>query len=259
MATTITKSFSDFAENFKISNRQENLVATRRKNVVAALASQLSLYSKSPSLLIGSYDRKTMTRYLTEGDVDVMVVLDYGAHKSWDNSQGTIDVLDKFKTILDKAYSDTKKRRDRNCISMEFSEFTLDVVPAFAFNSGFYKIPDTIRKEWLYTDPIKFAERSTEINTTMDGMYIPLVKMVKAWNRHVGKPLHSFHLECIMQTYYASYTKGYSYSSMLKVFFGSLPSNLRLACYDPIKGDRVDTYLDNGAQKSDRTIAIEKA
>jgi hypothetical protein len=43
------------------------------------------------------------------------------------------------------------------------------------------------------------------------------------------------------------------------VFFGALPGYLATPCYDPVKGDRVDTYLDNAATKTRRQIAIEKA
>ena len=80
MATTIDQAFREFSPNLKITNRQVSLLSERRKNVVAALRRKLSLHPES-SKLIGSYDRRTMTRYLSEGDVDVMVVLHYGENK----------------------------------------------------------------------------------------------------------------------------------------------------------------------------------
>ncbi len=262
MATTVEQAFREFASNLEIKDRQVSLVSARRGNVVSALQSELSLHSNIPPKLIGSYDRHTLTRYLSEADIDVMVVLHYGDNKGWDSADGTIKALDRFRTILDSAYPYTSKRRDRNCIKMEFSEFKLDVVPAFrvtGFSSSYYKIPDSIRRQWLSTDPFSFADKITAVNTAMSGKFVPLIKMVKGWNREVGWPIRSFHLECLMYQHYRNYTQGYTYPSMLKVFFGNLPSYLSGSCYDPVMGDRVDSYLDNSAIRTKRQIAIEKA
>jgi hypothetical protein len=77
---------------------------------------------------------------------------------------------------------------------MQFSEFRLDVVPAFKYDGDYYSIPDSVRQVWVDTDPFTFAERITTVNTNMGGTFVPLIKMVKAWNRNVGWPIRSFHL-----------------------------------------------------------------
>lgn len=258
MATTVLQSFNEFKSNLEISDKQVNLVSTRRTNLVSSLKQKLSLHP-SESLLIGSYDRNTMIRPLAESDVDVLVILHYGDNKEWNNPDGTVKALDRFKDILDNAYPLTTKRRDRNCISIKYSEFTMDVVPGFKYDEGYYTIPDTIRRDWIKTDPIGFASSQSNINSTMEKMYIPLIKMVKAWNRKNGHLLRCFHLECIMHSRYRSYTQGYSYSSMIKVFFEELSDYITHASFDPITGDRVDSYLDNGATTTNRQIAVSLA
>lgn len=259
MATSIQQAFRDFKSNLEITDYQTGLVSQRRNNVISAISRVLTLHPNTPSLLIGSHDRHTLTRYLSEGDVDVMVVLHYGENKVWDTSQGTIQVLEKFKAILDATYPATENRRDRNCITMKFTEFRLDVVPAFINDLGYFKIPDSIRQEWVSTHPIRFAESISTVNGRMENSFIPLIKMVKGWNRHVGWPLRSFHLECLLYNQCCSYTQGYTYSSMLKSFFDNLPGYLSSACTDPIAGDRVDTYLDNLAVETRRQIALRWA
>lgn len=258
VATTITNAFSEYASNLEITDYQTGLVSSRRSNVVSALKKNLSLLPQE-SKVIGSWDRQTLTRYLPEGDVDVMVILHYGDNKDWCTSSGTISVLNRFKAILDEAYPNTTKRRDRNCISMQFSEFALDVVPAFSWEGGYYKIPDSVRQLWVPTDPIKFANKITDVNKAMSKTFVPLIKMVKGWNRHVGWPIRSFHLECMMYHHYKAYTQSYTYPSTLKIFFQALPGYLSSACYDPVMGDRVDTYLNNNAAYTKREIAIDKA
>lgn len=258
MATTIIQAFNEYKTNLEITDRQESVVSNVRTNVVNALKAELYLHSEG-SRVIGSYDRQTLTRYLKEGDVDAMVVLDYGKHSDWYNADGTVKCLDKFREILSNKYPKTTMRRDRNCISMQLSEFRFDVVPAFKNNGGDYQIPDSVTRQWLWTNPFTFASYITTVNKNMDGFFVPLVKMIKGWNRQVGWPIRSFHLECIMHNRYSTYTQGYSYSSMIKVWFESLPGYLQGATYDPVRGQRVDGYLDNGAQKTNRQIAIEKA
>lgn len=259
MATTIIQSFSEYSSNLNVTDRQESLVSTCRTNVVKAIDNVLYLHSSEPSKLIGSWDRKTLIRPLSQGDVDVMVVLNYDKNKEWETPGGTVLVLDKFKAILDEAYPKTAHRRDVNCITMQFSEFKFDVVPAFRYTDGYYTIPDTVRRQWVKTDPIKFAQKITAVNQNMGGDFVPLIKMVKGWNRNVDSPIGGFHLENLMYHHYQSYTQGYSYSSTIKRFFGNLPSYLSQVCYDPVTGDKLDTYMDNMAQTTVRQIAINKA
>lgn len=259
MATTIKGAFDDYRSRLEITDRQTALVSSRRKNVVDALSASLTLHTTKPSALIGSYDRNTLTRYLSEGDVDVLVVLNYGVHKGWDNAAGTEQVLDRFKAILDQSHPNTKKRRDRNCITMSFPEFRIDVVPAFAYDAGHYQIPDTYERRWVQTDPLAFAQKMTAVNQAMNGTFIPLVKMVKGWNRNQGWPISSFHLECLMYEKYRTYTKGFTYQSMLDVFFNELERRLSTPVFEPVRRERVDLYMDAGSSPTRRDRAKAKS
>lgn len=207
MATTINDSFRVFASQLEISERQESKVSNCRNNVVKKLEQELTLHPEK-SKVIGSWDRNTLIRYLSEGDVDVMVVLHYGNNKHWDNSDGTEQSLNKFKSILETSYPNTLTRKDENCVTMKLDEFRLDVVPAFKLDSGRYKIPDTHRKKWIITDPFAFADLITTTNKNMGERLVPLIKMVKAWNRGIGWPIRSFHLECIMYNRFGTYDSG---------------------------------------------------
>jgi hypothetical protein len=258
MATTIAASFRGYATNLNITDRQATTVANCKNNMVTKIGAELSLHDQK-ARVIGSYDRDTLTRYLSEGDVDVMVVLHYGDNKGWDTADGTVSALARFKKILDAAYPKTPCRVDRNCVTMKLSEFRLDVVPAFYFNDGSYSIPDTHQRRWIKTNPVAFASGITRINKNMDGDFVPLIKMVKGWNREVGWPIRSFHLECLLYKHYTDYTQSYSYNSMINVFFQNLPGYLRNAAHDPITGERVDGYLDNAAATTARQVAVAKA
>jgi hypothetical protein len=55
---------------------------------------------------------------------------------------------------------------------------------------------------------------------------------------------------------YRAYTQGYTYPSMLQVFFGDLATRLSAPVYEPVRGDRVDGYMGEGVR---RGLAIVKA
>lgn len=258
MATTVKQSFQKFKENLEITDRQSEIVSNCRTNLVATfIESHLSLHNQK-TRVIGSYDRNTLIRPLASGDVDLMIILHHGDNENCDNSEGTIKILDKFKYILDKKYPDTEKRRDRNCITMKLSQFRLDVVPAFYNNGEYYQIPDSIEKKWISTNPISFAEKITTVNKTMGESLVPLIKMVKAWNKANGDLLNGYHIECMMYNRYKNYTKDYTFDSMLKLFFDNLPAYIQNNCNDPIMFGSVDSYL-GGYYDDKRQSAIKKA
>jgi len=262
MAKTVIQSFKDFSSNLEITDLQSTIVANCRRNVTTKIGKVLELHPEG-SKVIGSWARNTLTRRLSEADVDVMVILHHGKNLGWVDSAGATKALDKFKDILQKAYPSTTMRRDVNCITMKLSNFRLDVVPAFKYtgvngSADYYVIPDSVRNQWVPTDPFTFASWMTAVNTRMNGKFKPLIKMVKAWNRHQGWPIRSLHLEAMLYYHFKNYERDYTMDSMLKVFFDSLPNYLLQACYEPVKKDRLDDYLDTSSKRT-RIGAYNKA
>ena len=258
MARTVQASFDQYRSNLELTDRQEALVSIRWRAVVAALETRLSLHPER-SRLSGSWDRNTITKHLSEGDVDVMVILDYSVHGGWDTADGTAACLDRFKSILSAAYPNTENRKDRNCINMRFREFRLDVVPTFRYADGHYSIPDSIRRLWVPTDPIRFQVGVTAINRQMGGGFVPLIKMMKGWNRHSDWRIRSFHLECMMYHHFLRYTGELPFPVLVVEAFDMLVARLQAPALDPVMSGRVDTYLDNGGSPSRRRSAIDKA
>lgn len=274
MAKSLEAAFSEFKSRLEITDWQAALVSQRRANVGKVLSAKLTLAPSAAPQVIGSWDRHTLIAPLKTADVDLLVPLDRREHGGWFDGVGTAKVLDRFKAILSEAYPETPMHRDRNCISMDFAQFRLDVVPAFLArrpigNRSYFKIPDAVRKRWVSTDPARFAQAVTDINKRMNGTFVPLVKMAKGWNRTVGWPIRSIHLEAMLYYHFTGIDgwferldatlRGFSYPWMLKSFFSELPRYLGLSCIDPAAGDRLDTYLDNEAKKTRRKLAIEKA
>src|SRR5690606_18210906 len=87
----------------------------------------------------------------------------------------------------------------RRCVTVDFEKrnptadeegkvLSNDAVPAIELDDC-YEIPDRILGRWIKTDPEIHAEKATAKNRELSGKWVPLVKMLKRWNRSAGKPI----------------------------------------------------------------------
>jgi hypothetical protein len=116
--------------------------------------------------------------------------------------RGPRNVLDAAKRALVTSYPNSEVSLNGQAITVTFSDFIVDVVPAFevpwwALDGECWDICDSGSNTWLRTNPKKHTEWSAELNRRTGGLLVPTVKMLKAWNRNVGSPLRSFHLEVL--------------------------------------------------------------
>ncbi len=191
MPTTVLRSFTAFKSALEISDLQAQTVSTRQKNVRNALAKDFAVLD---DFLTGSYSRHTMISPLKEADIDVFLVLNA---RYW-AKDGYAKLLDSVKATLKKTYPKTPAiSRNGQAVTISFTDFMVDVVPAFNRKGGGYLIPDTYGKRWLGTDPKKHVEVSAAQNKANDNNLVPLVKMIKQWNKNISFPFRSFHLEVL--------------------------------------------------------------
>ncbi|MES3005394.1 MAG: CBASS oligonucleotide cyclase [Patescibacteria group bacterium] len=197
MALTITASFQKFKENLQITGLQESAISTRQDNIRDAMSKELEVKS---SFLTGSYRRDTMIAPLSKADIDIFVVLDpkYFARYNQGLNGGQAGLLDLVKAALKRTYPKTPDvSRNGQAVTVQFTDFVVDVVPGFERQGGGYLIPDSIRKNWISTNPKTHIELVKTANTFQNGNFVPIIKMIKAWNRNTGKFFSSFHLEML--------------------------------------------------------------
>lgn len=196
MATTIQQSFQKFKENLEITDLQASTVSTRQKNVREVMEAGITVLD---SFLTGSYSRSTMIAPLKEADIDIFIVLDskYFHHYNGQNG-GQAGLLDLVKRTLRKTYTETPDiSRNGQAVTIQFTDFIVDVVPGFDRQGGGYLIPNSVNQSWISTDPKKHVEIVTAANKAHSNDFVPLVKMIKAWNKNNGKYFSSFHLEVL--------------------------------------------------------------
>lgn len=253
MATTIKQSFLTFKSNLEITSLQATTVSTRQQNVRDAVAAELDVLD---SFLTGSYRRSTMIAPLNSADVDIFVIMD---PKYW-KSDGQAWLLDKVKTALQNKYKTTLKiSRNGQAVTIAFTDFVVDVVPAFYRNGGGFLIPDSINGRWIATDPKKHVDIWSSANCAHNGDLVPLIKMMKCWNREHSGLLRSFHLEAMIVQLLTNVTIS-DFSSGARWLFDKLRSTVRQAVYDPSGyGGNLGDYLDTQKKIDDVVSRLETA
>jgi hypothetical protein len=193
MATTIQASFAALKSNVEITGLQQSTVSTRQQNVRAAVARRLAV---TDSFVTGSYRRHTMISPLQTADIDVFVVLD----DSYFAADGYATVLDRLRNVLRETYPSTPRiSRNGQAVTVTFTDFVVDVVPAFDRVGGGYLIPSTTEQRWIATDPKQHELFMSNANQVHNGNLVPLIKMVKAWNREINRAFRSFYLELLVE------------------------------------------------------------
>ncbi|MPZ20577.1 MAG: nucleotidyltransferase [Luteitalea sp.] len=198
MATTVAQAFLDFKANLEITGLQKQTVSTRQAHVREVLEAGLEV---EDSFLTGSSSRSTMIAPLNEADVDVLVVLPasyFHHYREQGTNGGPAGLLDLVKRTLRRTYTRTPDiGRNGQAVTIRFSGFVVDVVPGVRRQGGGFLIPNSITQKWLSTDPRTHVQLMVDANAAHGGSLVPMIKMLKGWNRASGGILRSFHLEVL--------------------------------------------------------------
>lgn len=241
MATTVPEAFRQLKANLEISDLQESTVATRQKNVRAALTDDFDIVE---DFLTGSYRRSTLIAPLKTADVDIFVALaprHFAQH-------GQKALLESVKRALKKTYPATPDiSPNGQAVTITFTDFKVDVVPGFKRQGGGYYIPDAELGRWISTDPKRHVEIWSTSNKAHNGDLVPLLKMLKGWN--ISRKLYrSFHLETAALKVLDNVNIS-DYPSGLRYLFDKLREPLKSKLPDPSGySDDVSAHITTQAQ-----------
>ncbi|MEH1126474.1 CBASS oligonucleotide cyclase [Micromonospora sp. CPCC 206061] len=192
----IDEAFIKLKHNLEITATEQKLASARHEAVRDFVRGVWQLID---DFLTGSYRRDTKTKKLK--DVDIFLVIDPDGPQGGYRHRPPLDVLNALLAVLRDKWPDA--HRDGMAIVIPYGGdvMSIEVVPAFKRSAGGYFIPDPAAGSWIETNPKRHHELSIEKNKACDGMYVPLVKMIKGINRELGEPVSpSFLLEVMAQT-----------------------------------------------------------
>jgi hypothetical protein len=245
-ATTINGAFRILSSRLEITGLHHQLVVTHQRNVRHAIENDLSI---TDSFLTGSYMRSTLIAPLKEADIDVVVVLDSSYFDS--DARTTLDTV---RRVLLKTYRTPVISRNGHAVTVRFSDFHVDVVPTFRREGGGYFIPSSSDNSWIATDPKKHVRLSSSRDTVHGGHLVPLIKMIKGWNRNANRQFRSFHLEVLAWEVFSQVTIS-SFSSGVRYFFDKAQPYMVQELPDPAGyGGDVAAYI--GSREQVRTAIL---
>lgn len=190
---TLLQSIQTLIENITVTDRQEENISSSVNNIISTLEKDDALYLKE-SFLNGSYERDTIIRPLH--DIDIFAVL---KEDDWVDDNGDLpkpqSVLSKIKNYLDKQHDyKGKVKQDRPCVTVELSNKSFDILPAFEFGTG-YRIPDYDLSSWTLSYPKTLTDSLNDVQKEYKYKLKNIIKAVKYWNRLNDKIIPSYHIE----------------------------------------------------------------
>ncbi|MHB0767044.1 CBASS oligonucleotide cyclase [Bradyrhizobium sp. 1.29L] len=242
MPITVNDSFLRFKSNLEITDPQSTTVSVRQQTIRRVLANDFQIVD---DFLTGSYARSTMISPLSEADIDIFICLDPSYFRAFNGlNGGPAGLLDRVKNSLRKTYTTTPNiSRNGQAVTIRFADFVVDVVVGFHRQGGGYIIANAVNNFWLETDPKRHVEIFSQANKVHNGNLVPLIKMIKSWNRSKKSFFRSFHLEVLALEALTNVTIT-DFPSGLRFFFQKAQTLVRGQNLDPAGyGDDIGRYL----------------
>jgi hypothetical protein len=209
---TIEQGFQKFLANLNPTNKQRQRIQATRNTIDSALSNDDRIHlntQKQISFLTGSYSRNTIIRPID--DVDLYVRIHFGKH---DYGKSPLPILRLIASAIRRRYpNNTKINVDAPCVVVRFFGYKFEIVPAVGSsdNPDLYYVPAPGSKEWMRCYPNVPDKWLSSCNHANDRMFIPLIKMLKQWNRNNKVGLKSFHLELLTEKLFGAIAKIGSY------------------------------------------------
>lgn len=180
---SVSEMFQQFIENLAIDNAGQ--ISLRYGELTAALNKKFrDTDSKTANTLqVGSYGRRTAIKGVS--DLDMLYIM---PKSKWDTYKDgkQLKLLQDVKAAIDERYPNTKTRVDRQVVVVTYTNFEIEVLPAFEQDEGGFKYPDTYNGGgWPITKPREEINAISDVDTEKNYNLRRLCKMARAWkNKH---------------------------------------------------------------------------
>lgn len=180
--------FDVFCSNIALDNFDE--MEKSAKSIAKKLNSvyyELDDDDTSHLYIVGSVGRKTAIK--GSSDLDILFDLPSDTYRKFDayESNGQSALLQEVKKSLQERYPKTDISGDGQVVVIEFSRYTVELVPGFKQADGRFKYPDTNDGgNWKYTNPLPEQAACQECNDNSNGMYFDFCHIIRKWKNEQG-------------------------------------------------------------------------
>ncbi len=163
--------------------------------------------------IVGSVGRETAVK--NSSDLDIIFDLPNSVYQKYNayDSNGQSALLQEIKGVLLGRYPKTTMRGDGQVVVIEFTRYTVELVPSFKQTDGKFKYPDTHNGgSWKYTDPISEQNECSNCNTMSNGIYYDFCHLVRSWKNNIGFEFGGLLIDTLVYNHFSS-NSNYSASS----------------------------------------------
>ena len=264
VVVVVQRAFDEF-ERTAVRVPDDQIAAAQdvHPQIRSVVAKELDL-PRGASFLSGSYARRVQAHHVH--DIDVIIVVP-DADGSFRN-----DPLEALEAIRAGAKASDLVRLTRLAarsvkLFLSAHDFTVDLVAALEVPGTdeldlAFHIPDEGVSTWTRAHPRGQTRAIRAKNAQCDRMFVPCVRLVKSWNRHVWghskSPLRSYHAEAIL---HLAFDHRLDYADAIHRFFQTAFARLAPGVQTPDPGfprASVDDRMDDDERQRARD-AVERA
>lgn len=185
---SLKANFETFCSNIEPDNLEEmKTTAGEIAKKLNAVYYNLEKDTTSHLYIVGSVGRNTSIK--NNSDLDLIFDLPHSIYSKFDNyeSSGQSALLQEVKNHLVERYPKTNMSGDGQVVVIEFSNYTVELVPGFKQRDGRFKYPDTHDGgSWKYTDPLSEQDECANAEDSSVGKYYDFCRIIRVWKNQFG-------------------------------------------------------------------------
>lgn len=185
---SLKNDFKIFCQNIELNNLPD------METTAGEIAKKLNKHyynldndTDSHLYIVGSVGRKTAIK--NSSDLDIIFDLPNDVFKRFDEHEtnGQSNLLQEVKNVLKERYPRTEISGDGQVVVINFSDYTVELVPGFKQESGKFKYPDTNDGgSWKITDPLSEQKECKSCDDISNEKFYDFCHIIRAWKNKIG-------------------------------------------------------------------------
>lgn len=200
----VSSTFQEFLQNLAIDNKEE--ISNRYGEITKVLNIKYrNTESKtSNSLQVGSYGRFTAIKNIS--DLDMVYILPWTEYERFKNDRQSA-LLQEVKKTIQSRYPKTDVRGDGQVVVISFTNYQIEVLPAFEYEDGSFLYPDTNNGgSWKTTKPRLEIKAISDLHQAKNQNLRTLCKMIRSWKNYHGVAMGGLLIDSVAYNFLNSTT-----------------------------------------------------
>lgn len=202
----LAQSFEEFTNSLQLDNTAD--IETKFKSITKRL--NTSYYNDNSEeehgYMVGSVGRQTAIKGVS--DLDMLFVLPDELYSQYDGDDwnGQKELLKAVKKQLQKRYPNSELRGDGQVVVITFTNYIVEVCPAFEESDGSYTYPDSNNGgKWKKTDPLVEIGESEYMIGHTNNNFKYVCQIVRAWKNHMGFKMGGLLIDTLVHKFFKKY------------------------------------------------------